>query len=115
MDSLRFADNLDSEAVVALGLPGPRLTLAGLGAAGSWGLTALPAPLALRLALAALLALTTAMLAWARIEGVSLARWSWLGAGYLGRRAQDWSPGRRRWFAADSALTKAVLVTARHR
>lgn len=101
MDSLRFADNLDNEAVVALGLPAPRLALAGLGAAGSWALTELPAPAPVRLGLACLLALTTATLAWGRLEEVSLARWSWLALGYARRVVEARWGADHRWFDAE--------------
>jgi hypothetical protein len=102
MDNLRFADNLDGEAVVALGLPAPRLILAGLGTAGAWALTELPLPGAVRLGAAGLLALTTAALAWGKIQGVSSARWAWLTLRYLGRVASTSREGRHLWVEAES-------------
>ncbi|MGH7643673.1 MAG: hypothetical protein ACRENX_11825 [Candidatus Dormibacteria bacterium] len=95
MDNLRFADNLDGEAVVALGLPAPRLVLLGLGAASAWAAGGLPLPDPLRLGAAGLVALVTARWAWGRVRGVSLARWSWLALGYVSRsvtavKPSDW-------------------------
>ena len=85
MDSFQFSDHLDSEPEVALGLTAPRLGLAGLGAAAAWALTEMPVPAPVRLGAAALVALSTSTLAWGRVQGVSLARWSWLAARYAGR------------------------------
>lgn len=102
MNNLRFADNLDGEAVVALGLPAPRLILAGLGAASAWALSELPLPDPLRLGTAGLLALTTAILAWGRVQGVSLARWTWLALGYAGRVVTASGRGSPQWVDADS-------------
>jgi hypothetical protein len=85
LDKLRFADNLDGEAVVALGLPAPRLILAGLGAGSAWAIAEMALPVPLRLGMASLVALATVALAWERVQGVSLARWAWLCLGYLGR------------------------------
>ncbi|MGA2872767.1 MAG: hypothetical protein ABSF27_04170 [Candidatus Dormibacteria bacterium] len=104
---LRFADNLDGEEVVALGLPAARLLLAGGGAAGVWALTELPVPEPLRLGAAGLLALITASLAWGRVQGVSLARWSWLAAGYASRRLTVDGGRRGNWFRAEADPTRA--------
>lgn len=102
MDSLRFADNLDGEDVVALGLPAARLALVGLGWAGAWALAQIPAAAAVRLTSAALVMLTTAALAWGRVHGVSLALWSWLAIGYLSRRARAQPFGRDEWFETEA-------------
>jgi hypothetical protein len=93
MDSFQFSDHLDSEPEVALGLTAPRLGLAGLGAAGAWALTELPIPAPVRLGAAVLVAMTASTLAWGRVQGVSLARWSWLAVHYVGRVLE--SPGDR--------------------
>ena|GEM_PF-6097703 len=85
MDSFQFSDHLDTEPEIALGLTAPRLGLAGLGAAAAWALAEVPVSAPLRLAAAALVALTTSTLAWGRVQGVSVARWSWLAVRYLGR------------------------------
>jgi hypothetical protein len=85
MDSFQFSDHLDSEPEVALGLTAPRLGLAGLGAATAWALTELPVPAPFRVGAAALVAVTASTLAWGRVQGVSLARWSWLAVRYVGR------------------------------
>jgi hypothetical protein len=108
---LRFADNLDGEEVVALGLPAARLLLAGAGAAGTWALTDLPLPEPLRLGLAALLALATAGLAWGRVQGVSLARWCWLAAGYTSRLLATDGRGRGSWFGTEVDPTPAKLAS----
>jgi hypothetical protein len=88
MDSFRFSDHLGSEPEIALGLTAPRLGLAGIGAATAWALSEAPGPAALRLGAAALVVVTTAMLAWGRVQGVSVARWSWLALLYLARSLQ---------------------------
>jgi hypothetical protein len=104
MENLRFADNLDGEAVVALGLPVPRLVLAGLGAGSAWAVAELPLPAVLRLGAAGLLALTTAILAWGKVQGVSVARWAWLTLAYGGRVVAAFGEGRRQWVEADSEV-----------
>lgn len=85
MDSFRFSDHLGSEPEIALGLTAPRLGLAGMGAGTAWALTEAPGPAAIRLGAAVLVVTTTAVLAWGRVQGVSLARWSWLAVLYVGR------------------------------
>lgn len=87
LDNLRFADNLDGEAVVALGLPASRLCLAALGAIMAWVLAELPLPPPLRLSAACLMVLGTIVLVWGRVHGVPLARWAWLALGYASRLA----------------------------
>ncbi|MGC2193006.1 MAG: hypothetical protein WA751_11820 [Candidatus Dormiibacterota bacterium] len=104
MENLRFADNLDGEAVVALGLPVPRLVLAGLGAASAWAVAELPLPAVLRVGAAGLLVLTTAILAWGRVQGVSVARWAWLALAYAGRVVAAFGEGQRQWVEADSEV-----------
>jgi hypothetical protein len=101
MEDFRFADNLDGEAVIALGLPAPRLILAGLGSAGAWALAELPLPAALRLSAAAVLALTTAILAWGKVQGVSVARWAWFSLGFAGRGVATWTEGHQEWVSAE--------------
>jgi len=85
MDSFRFSDHQGSEPEIALGLTAPRLGLAGLGAGVAWALSEAPGPAAIRLGAAALVVTTIATLAWGRVQGVSLARWSWLTVLYVGR------------------------------
>ncbi|MGA8207334.1 MAG: hypothetical protein WB801_11225 [Candidatus Dormiibacterota bacterium] len=89
MDSFRFSDHVGSEPEIALGLTAPRLGLAGTGAALAWALLEAPGPALIRLGATAPVVLTTAMLAWGRVQGVSLARWFWLAIQYLGRSVQD--------------------------
>ncbi|HUY09075.1 MAG TPA: hypothetical protein VMW80_06450 [Candidatus Dormibacteraeota bacterium] len=101
MDTFRFADNLDGEAVVALGLPVSRLVLAGLGSACAWAVADLPLPAPLRLGGAGLLALTTAILAWGKVQGVSVARWAWLFLGFSSRLATSTGEFHHRWVDAD--------------
>lgn len=88
MDSFRFSDHLGSEPEIALGLTAPRLALAGIGAALGWALSEAPGPAAIRVGAAALVVVTTATVAWGRVQGVSLARWCWLATRYLGRCVQ---------------------------
>ncbi|MGC2208044.1 MAG: hypothetical protein WA724_09390 [Candidatus Dormiibacterota bacterium] len=85
MDSFRFSDHLGSEPEIALGLTAPRLGLAGLGAVLAWALTEAPGPAAIHLGAAALVVTTSATVAWGRVQGVSLARWSWLSVQYVAR------------------------------
>jgi hypothetical protein len=85
MDSFQFSDHLDSEPEVALGLTAPRLGLAAFGAVAAWALTELPVPAPVRLGAGSIVAITASTLAWGRIQGVSLARWSWLAVRYAGR------------------------------
>ncbi|MGH7692259.1 MAG: hypothetical protein ACRENY_01725 [Candidatus Dormibacteria bacterium] len=101
MESFRFADNLEGEAVIALGLPAARLILAGAGGALSWALTELPVPAPLRLSLACLLAVVVAGLAWGRAQGESLARWGWLAVGFCGRVATPRRLGWCEWVDAE--------------
>ncbi|HEY6538619.1 MAG TPA: hypothetical protein VI138_06220 [Candidatus Dormibacteraeota bacterium] len=103
MDNLRISDNLNGEALVALGLPAPRLVLAGLGAMGIWALAELPLPAGVRLVVASLLGVSTALLAWGKAEGVSLARWAWLALGYLCRSIGASQRRPPQWFAAERA------------
>lgn len=83
MDNLRFADNLDGESVVALGLPASRLGLAALGAVAAWAMAELPLPAAARLSAVCLIGIATVALAWGRVQGVSVARWAWLAASFV--------------------------------
>jgi hypothetical protein len=85
MDSFRFSDHQGSEPEIALGLTAPRLGLAGLGAGVAWALSEAPGPAAIRWGAAALVVTSIATLAWGRVQGVSLARWSWLTVLYVGR------------------------------
>ncbi|MGH7640882.1 MAG: hypothetical protein ACREN7_05470 [Candidatus Dormibacteria bacterium] len=86
MESFRFADNLDSEGTVALGLSAPRLALLGAGGALAWAVSQLPGPAPLHLVPASLISVATVVLAWGRTQGVPLARWCWLGMGFARRR-----------------------------
>lgn len=103
MEDFRFADNLDTEAVVALGLPAPRLVLAGLGAATVWAVAELPLPDPVRLGAASFVALTTVVLAWGKLQGVSVARWAWLAMGYVARVTAWSGEPRHRWVDADAS------------
>ncbi|HUY57753.1 MAG TPA: hypothetical protein VMV12_07980 [Candidatus Micrarchaeaceae archaeon] len=85
MAVFRFTDNLDGEAEIALGLPAPRLILAGLGGFLAWALGELPLPTPLRLGIVGLVAMMTGVLAWGKVQGVSAARWAWLALLYAGR------------------------------
>ncbi|HVB14415.1 MAG TPA: hypothetical protein VNH38_06650 [Candidatus Dormibacteraeota bacterium] len=102
IENFRFADNLDGEPVVALGLPAPRLILAGLGATCSWALAEVPSPAPVHLGAACLLALTTAILAWGKVQGVSLARWTWLALCFAGRTVTAHQVDRHQWVDTDS-------------
>lgn len=101
MDHLRFADNLDSEPVIALGLPASRLILAGLGAAATWAVCNSALPTLLRIVVAGLMALTISVLAWGRHQEVSLARWFWLFLGFAARAMMQ-SRDHHQWVGAES-------------
>jgi len=109
LEGLRFADNLDGEAVVALGLTTGRLLLAGLGAAAAWGLAETPSPAPVRIGAAAMVALATSGLAWGRVRGVSVARWSWLLVCFAGRLLASSRDENDRWFDAEPGSEKSPI------
>ena len=100
MAVFRFTDNLDGEAEIALGLPAPRLILAGLGGSWAWALGELPLPTPLRLGIVGLVALMTGVLAWGKVQGVSAARWAWLALLYAGRVVTGSGAVSDRWVDA---------------
>ncbi|MGC1908221.1 MAG: hypothetical protein WA809_01280 [Candidatus Dormiibacterota bacterium] len=110
MDTFRFADNLDGEAVVALGLPAYRLLLLGLGSASAWAVAEVPLPTPLRLGVAGLLALTTGTMSWGKVQGVSVARWSWLCLGFASRLASASAEFHSRWIDTDPGSTESEVT-----
>jgi MinD-like ATPase involved in chromosome partitioning or flagellar assembly len=75
---VHFTDGFDRPDTIALGLDAPRLITVVVGALSVYAVMQTPLPMALRVGVAVLLALVSAVLGWARYAGRPVATWAWL-------------------------------------
>jgi len=75
---VHFTDGFDRPDTIALGLDAPRLIAVVAGALCAYAVMQAPLPMALRVCVAVLLALVSAVLGWARYAGRPVLSWAWL-------------------------------------
>jgi MinD-like ATPase involved in chromosome partitioning or flagellar assembly len=75
---VHFTDGFDRPDTIALGLDAPRLIAVVSGALCAYAVMQAPLPLALRVGVAVLVALASAVLGWARYAGRPVLSWAWL-------------------------------------
>lgn len=78
MDPVHFTDGFDRPDTIALGLDAPRLITVVTGALCAYAVMQAPLPFALRVCIAAVVAVLSAVLGWARYAGRPLLAWAWL-------------------------------------
>jgi MinD-like ATPase involved in chromosome partitioning or flagellar assembly len=78
VEPVHFTDGFDRPDTIALGLDAPRLITVVVGALLAYAVMQSPLPMALRVFVAVLLGLSSALLGWARYAGRPLLTWTWL-------------------------------------
>ena len=78
MSGVHFTDGFDRPDTIAFGLDAPRLVTVVVAALSAYAVMQAPIPFALRVVVALLLAVTGALLGWARLAGRPLLTWAWL-------------------------------------
>ncbi len=79
MGPVHFTDGFDRPDTIAFGLDAPRLITVVVGALSAYAVMQAPLPFALRVAVAVVLAVCSAVLGWARVAGRPVLWWAWLG------------------------------------
>jgi MinD-like ATPase involved in chromosome partitioning or flagellar assembly len=75
---VHFTDGFDRPDTIAFGLDAPRLITVVVGALSAYAVMQAPLPFAVRVGVAVLLALLSAVLGWARYAGRPVLQWAWL-------------------------------------
>ena len=83
MGPVHFTDGFDRPDTIALGLDAPRLVTVAAGALSAYAVMQAPLPFALRVCVAVAIAMSSAVLGWARYAGRPVLTWAALGLRFV--------------------------------